>query len=38
VKVLRDVGEKDTAMTVWAKELYVTLAHQYPDALEEIEE
>jgi carbonic anhydrase/acetyltransferase-like protein (isoleucine patch superfamily) len=38
VKVMRDVSEKDVAMTVWAKELYVSLAHQYPDALEEIEE
>jgi tRNA-Thr(GGU) m(6)t(6)A37 methyltransferase TsaA len=36
VRVVGDVTEKNRDMTVWAKELYVDLAHRYPSGLREI--
>jgi tRNA-Thr(GGU) m(6)t(6)A37 methyltransferase TsaA len=36
VKVVGDVSEKNRDMTVWAKDLYIDLAHRYASGLKEI--
>jgi tRNA-Thr(GGU) m(6)t(6)A37 methyltransferase TsaA len=38
VEVVGDVSEKNRDMTVWAKDLYIDLAHRYPLGLREIPE
>jgi tRNA (Thr-GGU) A37 N-methylase len=35
-QVVGDVSEKNRDMTVWAKDLYIDLAHRYPSGLKEI--
>lgn len=38
VRIIGDVGDQHADMALWAKELYIDLAHRYPEGLKEITE